>query len=239
MRSAIPPGSACAPPPQPSTPPGPPSSGLPVASTTRGPFFRHSRANLSAATRTPRAPDDRRAADPSSPPSPAPRGRPTRLSAAQSRPARKMHLPAATRTPRESASSPCRTSARSAPSAMKPCRPPQAAHPTGTPARPTRRATAKCDPTPNVPRRLAPATRRRYIARLGRSVAQPGRALCSGRRGRRFESSHSDQQPKPPAATPPPGDQPARGMWPTAPKSAIRTASQATPQQRAHREAPR
>src|SRR6185312_11017798 len=30
-------------------------------------------------------------------------------------------------------------------------------------------------------------------ARLGRSVAQPGRALCSGRRGRRFESSHSDQ----------------------------------------------
>jgi hypothetical protein len=31
-------------------------------------------------------------------------------------------------------------------------------------------------------------------ARLGRSVAQPGRALCSGRRGRRFESSHSDQR---------------------------------------------
>ena len=31
------------------------------------------------------------------------------------------------------------------------------------------------------------------IRRLGRSVAQPGRALCSGRRGRRFESSHSDQ----------------------------------------------
>ena len=27
-----------------------------------------------------------------------------------------------------------------------------------------------------------------------RSVAQPGRALCSGRRGRRFESSHSDQE---------------------------------------------
>ena len=26
----------------------------------------------------------------------------------------------------------------------------------------------------------------------GRSVAQPGRALRSGRRGRRFESSHSD-----------------------------------------------
>ena len=28
-----------------------------------------------------------------------------------------------------------------------------------------------------------------------RSVAQPGRALCSGRRGRRFESSHSDHSP--------------------------------------------
>ena len=52
---------------------------------------------------------------------------------------------------------------------------------------------------------LAPPPRRRtgcsclaaggwggYIARHGRSVAQPGRALCSGRRGRRFESSHSD-----------------------------------------------
>ena len=34
-------------------------------------------------------------------------------------------------------------------------------------------------------------------ARLGRSVAQPGRALCSGRRGRRFESSHSDQPRSP------------------------------------------
>ena len=33
----------------------------------------------------------------------------------------------------------------------------------------------------------------RYTRRLSRSVAQPGRALCSGRRGRRFESSHSDQ----------------------------------------------
>jgi hypothetical protein len=32
------------------------------------------------------------------------------------------------------------------------------------------------------------------MRRLGRSVAQPGRALCSGRRGRRFESSHSDQR---------------------------------------------
>ena len=28
---------------------------------------------------------------------------------------------------------------------------------------------------------------------MPRSVAQPGRALRSGRRGRRFESSHSDQ----------------------------------------------
>jgi hypothetical protein len=33
----------------------------------------------------------------------------------------------------------------------------------------------------------------RYRPGLSRSVAQPGRALCSGRRGRRFESSHSDQ----------------------------------------------
>lgn len=32
---------------------------------------------------------------------------------------------------------------------------------------------------------------------LFRSVAQPGRALRSGRRGRRFESSHSDQLPFP------------------------------------------
>ena len=33
----------------------------------------------------------------------------------------------------------------------------------------------------------------RYIARGRRSVAQPGRALLSGGRGRRFKSSHSDQ----------------------------------------------
>ena len=33
----------------------------------------------------------------------------------------------------------------------------------------------------------------RYSAGYGRSVAQPGRALSSGGRGRRFESSHSDQ----------------------------------------------
>ena len=33
-----------------------------------------------------------------------------------------------------------------------------------------------------------------YTPALSRSVAQPGRALCSGRRGRRFESSHSDQE---------------------------------------------
>ena len=31
---------------------------------------------------------------------------------------------------------------------------------------------------------------------LVRNVAQPGRALCSGRRGRRFESSHFDQYKK-------------------------------------------
>ena len=40
---------------------------------------------------------------------------------------------------------------------------------------------------------LPRAVARGYMRRLGRSVAQPGRALCSGRRGRRFESSHSDQ----------------------------------------------
>jgi drug/metabolite transporter (DMT)-like permease len=40
---------------------------------------------------------------------------------------------------------------------------------------------------------LALGLRRRYPARHGRSVAQPGRALSSGGRGRRFESSHSDQ----------------------------------------------
>lgn len=33
------------------------------------------------------------------------------------------------------------------------------------------------------------------MAPESRSVAQPGRALCSGRRGRRFESSHSDHFP--------------------------------------------
>ena len=49
--------------------------------------------------------------------------------------------------------------------------------------------TARCRPHGH----LAGGTHRRYMARLGRSVAQPGRALCSGRRGRRFESSHSDQ----------------------------------------------
>ena len=38
------------------------------------------------------------------------------------------------------------------------------------------------------------------MRRLGRSVAQPGRALCSGRRGRRFESSHSDHSPSAPQA---------------------------------------
>ena len=40
----------------------------------------------------------------------------------------------------------------------------------------------------------APDTVGGYKPALSRSVAQPGRALCSGRRGRRFESSHSDQQ---------------------------------------------
>jgi hypothetical protein len=93
-------------------------------------------------------------------------------------------------------------------------------------------------------RRLAAATRRRYIARLGRSVAQPGRALCSGRRGRRFESSHSDQPhqqpsaPRPPQDGPP-ADQPSPSMWPITPKSAIRTANQAAPQRHRQREAPR
>ena len=33
----------------------------------------------------------------------------------------------------------------------------------------------------------------RYIRPSGRSVAQPGSALRSGRRGRRFKSCHSDQ----------------------------------------------
>src|SRR5262249_30821813 len=33
----------------------------------------------------------------------------------------------------------------------------------------------------------------RYTAACRRSVAQPGRALLSGGRGRRFKSSHSDQ----------------------------------------------
>jgi len=47
-------------PPQPSTPP---SSGTPQAHRRpRGPVPRHGRANLSTATRTPRAPDDRRTA---------------------------------------------------------------------------------------------------------------------------------------------------------------------------------
>ena len=40
------------------------------------------------------------------------------------------------------------------------------------------------------------------MRRLGRSVAQPGRALCSGRRGRRFKSSHSDQLAKMAEAAP-------------------------------------
>jgi hypothetical protein len=40
--------------------------------------------------------------------------------------------------------------------------------------------------------RCAVATARLYIAPGRRSVAQPGRALLSGGRGRRFKSSHSD-----------------------------------------------
>jgi hypothetical protein len=54
---------------------------------------------------------------------------------------------------------------------------------------PCRMAARGCAP----PAQLAHARPRRYMPALGRSVAQPGRALCSGRRGRRFESSHSDQ----------------------------------------------
>ena len=43
---------------------------------------------------------------------------------------------------------------------------------------------------------LAVSGGRGYMPRrVGRSVAQPGRALCSGRRGRRFESSRSDHPP--------------------------------------------
>jgi hypothetical protein len=63
-----------------------------------------------------------------------------------------------------------------------------------------------------VPR---PAMRRRLAARtrcgrpIGRGIAQPGRALSSGGRGRRFESSFPDQilaeitprSPKPPTTT--------------------------------------
>ena len=37
----------------------------------------------------------------------------------------------------------------------------------------------------------------RYTMRLRRGVAQPGRALSSGGRGRRFKSSHPDQVSKP------------------------------------------
>ena len=40
--------------------------------------------------------------------------------------------------------------------------------------------------------RVLTSGRRRQASPHGRSVAQPGRALRSGRRGRRFESSHSD-----------------------------------------------
>jgi hypothetical protein len=97
----------------------PASSGPPGASTTL--VSRHSRANPSAATRTPRASDAqsiRRSPNrcPSSPPSAAPRGRPTRVSPTPSRSACKMHPPAATPTPRETASArpPARQPARPA-----------------------------------------------------------------------------------------------------------------------------
>ncbi len=36
-----------------------------------------------------------------------------------------------------------------------------------------------------------------FAPRKGRDVAQPGSALRSGRRGRKFESCHPDQQKKP------------------------------------------
>ena len=50
------------------------------------------------------------------------------------------------------------------------------------------------NPAYHRPNSLAGRIGERYNpARSGRSVAQPGRALSSGGRGRRFESSHSDQ----------------------------------------------
>ena len=47
-------------------------------------------------------------------------------------------------------------------------------------------------PKPMAISRVLTSGRRRQARPHGRSVAQPGRALRSGRRGRRFESSHSD-----------------------------------------------
>ena len=45
-----------------------------------------------------------------------------------------------------------------------------------------------------APRSCLAAPPSLYLALGRRSVAQPGRALLSGGRGRRFKSSHSDQQ---------------------------------------------
>jgi hypothetical protein len=55
-------------------------------------------------------------------------------------------------------------------------------------------ARTPCQPCHRMGGPLVASERVRYMPNLSRSVAQPGRALCSGRRGRRFKSSHSDQK---------------------------------------------
>ncbi len=84
------------------------------------------------------------------------------------------------------------------------CAPPGQTSPSGesesAPDSPTpspRPSSAKSDRPGGVGRALVAWGAARYMPRPCRSVAQPGRALCSGRRGRRFESSHSDHGPSP------------------------------------------
>ncbi len=142
------PGRPRPPPPRPSTPSGPPSTGTQIPPPQP---VRPERQTIAAPC-------------PSSPPSSAPRGEPTRLSAAPSRSARKKHLPAGTRTPRETASAP------NHPRQGNPHHPPTRIRPP-EPVRPE-----KPPPHPTTPGRATHTTRQPACARRN-PYAQRNRAL--------------------------------------------------------------
>jgi hypothetical protein len=146
-------------------------------SSTAPPRPSASPRKTAAATRTPRAPDDRRAAGPSSPPSPAPRGGPTRLSPIPPRPSRQ--TASARRNPYTQRNHP-RTQPPSPPWQLVPSANPHLS--AATPyAQRNRRRTRQANP-PSPPIRIRPP--QRHAPRETAPCPQPHlralRARCGG-----------------------------------------------------------